>query len=286
VFCAPLSNFGSEEQKKKYLQPSASGQWVGGFALTEPGAGSDAAGIQTRAVKKEGGYLLNGVKSWVTNGFVGRAFVVMAVTDPEAGSRRLSTFILDPSLDGFQFGKVEEKMGLKSSYTTEIILEDCYVPDENLLGEEGDGLKIALGTLDGARVGVAAQSVGMAQGAYDEALKYSRERESFGRPLSSHQAIQSMLADGATEIEAGNLLMLRAALKKDQGQRFTREASMAKLFCSEMATRVTSMALQVFGAYGYSREYPVERFFRDARVTTIYEGTSEIQRMVIARNLS
>ncbi len=285
VFCGPLINFGSEEQKRKYLEPSAAGNYIGGFALTEPGTGSDASALQAKAEKTDGGYTCNGVKSWVTNGLVGQAFVVLLVTAPESGSKRLSAFILDPSMKGFRFGKAEEKMGLKSSMTTEIILEDCFVPQENLLGEEGMGLKIALSTLDGARIGVAAQCIGMARGAFEEALAYSRERETFGRQLAQHQAVQFMLADAATEIEAGNLLMLRAALRKDRGEKHGKEASMAKLFCSEMANRVTSNALQIFGAYGYSREYPVERFFRDARVTTIYEGTSEIQRIVISRAL-
>lgn len=285
VYCGPLINFGSEEQKRKYLEPSASGKFIGGFALTEPGTGSDASSLQAKAEKKDGGYLCNGVKSWVTNGLVGQAFVVLLVTEPDAGSRRLSAFLLEPSMEGFRFGKAEKKMGLKSSMTTEIILEDCFVPEANLLGEEGDGLKVALSTLDGARIGVAAQCIGMAQGALREALTYSKERETFGKPLAKHQAIQFMLADAATEIDAGNLLMLRAALKKDRGESHGKEASMAKLFCSEMANRVTSNALQIFGAYGYSCEYPVERFFRDARVTTIYEGTSEIQRIVISRAL-
>jgi alkylation response protein AidB-like acyl-CoA dehydrogenase len=285
VFCGPLINFGTDEQKQKYLAPSAAGAYIGGFALTEPGTGSDASALQCKAEKVDGGYRCNGVKSWVTNGEVGKAFVVMMVTDPEAGSKRLSAFILTPDMEGFRFGKVEEKMGLKSSMTTEIILEDCFVPEANLLAGEGMGLRIALSTLDGARIGVAAQCIGMAQGAFKEAVAYSKERETFGRLLSQHQAIQFMLADSATEIEAGNLLMLRAARLKDQGKGHGKEASMAKLFCSEMANRVTSDALQIFGAYGYSREYPVERFFRDARVTTIYEGTSEIQRIVIARAL-
>jgi alkylation response protein AidB-like acyl-CoA dehydrogenase len=285
VYCGPLINFGTEEQKRKYLEPSAAGNFVGGFALTEPGTGSDASALQAKAEKSEGGYLCNGVKSWVTNGLVGKAFVVLLVTAPDSGSKRLSAFILDPSMKGFRFGKAEEKMGLKSSMTTEIILEDCFVPEENLLGAEGDGLKIALSTLDGARIGVAAQCIGMAQGAFREALAYSQERKTFGRRLAQHQAVQFMLADAATEIEAGNLLMFRAALRKDRGKNHGKEASMAKLFCSEMANRVTSNALQIFGAYGYSREYPVERFFRDARVTTIYEGTSEIQRIVISRAL-
>lgn len=285
VYCGPLINFANEEQKRKYLEPSAAGRWIGGFALTEPGTGSDASALQAKAEKTDGGWICNGVKSWVTNGEVGKAFVVMLVTDPDGGSRRLSTFILDPSMEGFRFGKVEEKMGLKSSMTTEIVLEDCFVPDGNLLGERGMGLKIALSTLDGARIGVAAQCIGMAQGAFHAALAYAQERETFGKPLAKHQAVQFMLADAATEIEAGNLLMLRAARLKDNGRPHGKEASMAKLYCSEMANRVTSNALQIFGAYGYSREYPVERFFRDSRVTTIYEGTSEIQRIVISRAL-
>ena len=285
VYCGPLINYGSEELKRKFLEPSAAGQFIGGFALTEPGTGSDASALQAKAEKTDGGYICNGVKSWVTNGQVGKAFVVLLVTSPDVGSNRLSAFILDPSMEGLRFGKAEEKMGLKASCTTEIILEDCFVPEANLLGEEGMGLAIALSTLDGARIGVAAQCIGMAQGAFREALAYSQERETFGRKLAQHQAIQFLLADAATEIEASNLLMLRAALLKDQGKSHGKEASMAKLFSSEMANRVTSNALQIFGAYGYSREYPVERFFRDARVTTIYEGTSEIQRIVISRAL-
>ncbi|MEW5807462.1 MAG: acyl-CoA dehydrogenase family protein [Acidobacteriota bacterium] len=281
----PIYRFGTEEQKERYLRPLASGKMIGGFALTEPGAGSDAANVRCRAEKQGEQYILNGTKAWVTNAIVGEIFVVLASMDP---SRReaISAFIVERNFKGFSFGKVEDKMGLRCSKTADIVLEDCKVPAENLLGKEGDGLRIALHSLDGSRISVGAQAVGIAQAALDEANFYARQREAFGRPIAELQAIQFMLADMATRIEAARLLVMHASMLREANvQSFTKEASMAKLFASETACHVASMALQIHGAYGYSKEYSVERYFRDARVTTIYEGTSEIQRLIIARRL-
>ena len=286
VACFPIYKFGSEEQKKKYLPPCARGEWLGAFCLTEPQAGSDAAAIQTRAVRRGDCYLLNGTKSWVTNGGVARIYLVMALTEPGAGSRGISTFVVEDSFPGFRVARFEDKMGLRSSKTAEVVFEDCAVPAANLLGREGQGLKIALASLDAGRVGIAAQSVGIAQGALDEAVRYSKERVAFGKPIKEFQAIQWMLADMATEIEAARALTLRAAFLRDQDvERLGAISSGAKLYASEMANRVVARAVQIHGSAGYSRESDVERMYRDARVTTIYEGTSEIQRLVIAREL-
>jgi alkylation response protein AidB-like acyl-CoA dehydrogenase len=286
VCCGPIHAFGTEEQKARYLVPCARGEFLGGFALTEPGAGSDAAALRTRARRRgDGSWVLDGTKAWITNAGVGKLFVVIAVTDPAAGTKGMSAFLVEDAFPGFRVGKEEDKLGLRSSKTAQVILEECVVPGGNLLGGEGEGLKVALATLDGARVGIAAQAVGIAQGAYEEARAYARTREAFGKPIAEHQAIAFMLADMAVEIDAARLLTHRAAWLRDRGRPFKREASMAKLYASEMSNRVTYQALQVFGGYGYSKDYPVERFFRDARVTTIYEGTSEIQRFVIAREI-
>jgi len=283
----PIVKFGSASQKRRFLPPMAAGRVLGGFALSEPSAGSDAAGIRTRAVRKGDRYLLNGSKSWITNVHEGGLFVLMAVTDPAGGSRGISAFLVEASTRGFSFGKDEDKLGLRASLTGEIVLADCEVPAENLLGEEGMGLRIALATLDAGRIGIAAQAIGIARAAFDAALSHARKREAFGGPLTKLQAIQNKIADMAVQIDAARLLTHRAAWLAESGARsFTREASEAKLYATEMGNRVCYEALQIHGGYGYSREYAVERYVRDVRVTTLYEGTSEIQRMVIARRLT
>ncbi|MBN1483644.1 MAG: acyl-CoA dehydrogenase [Chloroflexia bacterium] len=281
----PIVYFGSEEQKRRCLPHMASGEWLGAFALTEAGAGSDAASISTTAVREGDEYVLNGVKSWITTGDEARILIVFATVDRSKGHKGITAFIVDSQRPGFRVGKHEEKMGMRASHTTEVILEDYRAPLSDLLGEEGQGFKIALGTLDASRIGIAAQAVGIAQAALDTALRYAQERCQFGQPIAQFQAIQWMLADMATRVEAARLLTWQAALKQDRGERCTKEASMAKLFASEVSTWVCDRALQIHGGYGYSREYPVERYYRDARVTRIYEGTSEIQRLVIATQL-
>ena len=286
VCCWPILAFGTEDQKARYLVRCAKGEWLGGFALTEPGAGSDASALKTRAVREPGGsWVLNGTKAWITNAGIGKVFVTIAVTDPEPGAKGTTAFLVEDSFPGFRVSKEEDKLGLRSSKTCEIVLEDCRVPPENVLGEIGSGVKIALATLDGARIGIAAQSIGIATAAYEASLAYAKTRVTFGKPIAEHQAIAFKLADMATQIEAARLLTYRAALLKDGGQPFKKEASMAKVYASEMCNRVCYEAIQIHGGYGYSKDYPVERFYRDARVTTIYEGTSEIQRFVIGREL-
>jgi alkylation response protein AidB-like acyl-CoA dehydrogenase len=283
---APLLAFGNDAQKKKYLRRMASGEILGSFCLTEPQAGSDAAGIQARATGDDaGGYKLNGTKTWVSNGSVAGIFLIFAKTDPNAGSKGLSAFLVEPNFKGFRIGRHEEKMGQHSSPSVEVILNDCEVPAENRLGEEGQGLKIALGALDGGRIGIAAQAVGLAQGALDESIKYAKQRRAFGKTISEFQAIQWMIADMQTEIAAARALVQYAAWLKDSGGRLGAAASKAKLYASEMVNRVVAKAVQIHGSVGYSRETDVERMYRDARVTTIYEGTSEVQRMIIARDL-
>lgn len=281
----PIVHFGTEEQKQRYLPRMATGEWLAGFALTEPGAGSDAASVSTTAARDGDAYVLNGTKSWITTGDEARILVLFATLDRSQGYRAITAFIVDTERQGLRVGKHEEKMGMRASHTTEIILEDYRAPLSDRLGEEGQGFKIALSTLDASRIGIAAQSVGIAQAAFDAALRYAQEREQFGQPIAQFQAIQWMLVDMATRIDAARLLTLRAALKEDAGERCTKEASMAKLFASEVATWVCDQAIQIHGGYGYSREYPVERYYRDARVTRIYEGTSEVQRLVIANQL-
>ncbi|RMG58673.1 MAG: acyl-CoA dehydrogenase [Deltaproteobacteria bacterium] len=276
--------FGNEEQRRKYLPPLVSGDLgPGAFALTEPGAGSDARGIRTTAVKNGNRYVLNGTKVFITNAGYSKLVVVMAVTKKDP--KEISSFIVEPSFPGFRVGKKEEKMGIRGSNTVELVFEDMEVPAENLLSKEGDGFKIAMTALDGGRIGIGCQAVGIATAALEAAVQYAKERQQFGQPIANFQAIQWMLADSAVEIEAARLLTLRAAYLKEKGVRFTKEASMAKLFASEMAYRVCHRAVQIHGGYGYVSEYPVERHLRDVKVTTIYEGTSEIQRLVIARNL-
>jgi len=283
---APLLAFGSDAQKKKYLRRLATGEILGSFCLTEPQAGSDAAGIQARATGNDaGGYKLNGTKTWVSNGSVAGIFLIFVKTDPDAGGKGVSAFLVEPGFKGFRVGRHEEKMGQHASPSVEIILNDCEVPAENRLGEEGQGLKIALGTLDGGRIGIAAQAVGLAQGALDESIKYAKQRRAFGKTISDFQAIQWMIADMQTEIEAARALVLYAAWLKDSGGRMGAAASKAKLYASEMVNRVVAKAVQIHGSVGYSRETDVERMYRDARVITIYEGTSEVQRMIIARDL-
>ena len=286
VVCVPLWKHGTEAQKKKYLRRLASGEWLGAFCLTEPQAGSDAAAIATRAERQGDTYILNGTKSWVSNGGKAGLYLVFAKTDPDAGAKGVSAFLVEPWFAGFRVSRYEDKMGLRTSRSAEIVFENCEAPAENRLGEEGQGLKIALEALDGGRVGIAAQAVGIAQGALEASVKYAKQRRAFGKTISEFQAIQWMIADMQTEIEAARGLMYYAAWMRDQGAgRMGAYASRAKLYASEMVNRVVYKAVQVHGSVGYSRETDVERMYRDARVISIYEGTSEIQRMIIARDL-
>src|SRR5713101_7345905 len=282
LFCDPIHRFGTEVQKKKFLLPFARGEKIGCYALTEPQAGSNAAALQTKALKRGGKYILNGTKAWITNGGVADAAIVYVNTDPAKGEKGITAVVVEKGTRGFKVGKEEKKLGINATACSELVFTDCEVPEENRIGNEGEGYKVALSTLDGGRIGIASQATGIAQGAFEAALKWSQERMAFGHPISQFQAIQFMLADMATEIDAARLLVRKAAWKQDTGGRFSLEASTAKLFASEMATRVTHKAIQIHGGYGYSREYPVERMYRDARITEIYEGTSEIQRLVIA----
>jgi len=280
----PLALFGNEEQKRKYLVPLAQGK-LGAFGLTEPGAGSDAAAAKTTAVRDGDWWVLNGSKIFITNGGLADVLIIVAVTDKSKGTRGISAFIVEKGTPGFTPGREEEKMGLRGSLTSQLFLENCRVPAANLLGNEGDGFKYALATLDSGRIGIGAMSVGLAQAALEASLRYAKERVQFGQPIANFQAIQWMLADMGTQIEAARLLVYRAAALKDKGQRFTKEAAMAKLFASEMAERACHKAIQIHGGYGYVREYAVERFYRDVRLCEIGEGTSEVQRLVIARQL-
>lgn len=281
----PIYHFGNEEQKRKYIPKLASGEWIGALGLTEPGAGSDAGGIKTRAVLDGNEWVINGEKCFITNGSIADVVVLTAVTDPEKGTRGISSFIVEKGTPGFRPGRDEEKMGLKGSVTSELSFEDCRIPKENILGTPGEGFKQALVTLDGGRISIGAMALGLAQGAFERALAYSKERQQFGQPICNFQGVQWMLADMATEIEAARLMIYQAAWLKDQGVRFTKEAAMAKLYASEAAERACFKALQIHGGYGYTREYEVERMYRDQRLCTIGEGTSEIQRLVIARQL-
>ena len=280
-----LEKFGTEEQKRRYLVPLAKGEKIGAFALTEPEAGSDAAAQRTSAVRDGNHYVINGTKHFITNGGFADVVILFAMTDKSKGHRGISAFLVEKGTPGFLVGKEENKMGIRGTNTSELIFQDCRVPVENRLGDEGMGFKIAMVALDAGRIGIGAQAVGIAQAAYEAALKYAKERQQFGQPIAHFQAIQWMLADMATRIEAARLLTLKAALKKDAGERFTKEAAMAKLFASETASWVTDLAIQIHGGYGYMKEYPVERYYRDARITRIYEGTSEIQRLVIASRI-
>jgi butyryl-CoA dehydrogenase len=283
--CGPINKFGSEEQKKKYLVPLAQGSKLGAFGLTEPSAGSDAGGMLSTAELQGDHYILNGSKIFISNAGTADTYVVFAFTDKSKKTKGISAFILEKGMPGFSFGKLEKKLGIRSSATGELIFENCLVPKENLLGKEGDGFKIAMSTLDAGRIGVAAQALGIAQGALDEAIKYSKSREQFGQPISNFQAISFMMADMGTRIEAARLMTYRAAFLVDQNQPFGKEAAMAKLYASDIAMDVTTDVVQIFGGYGFTREYPVERFMRDAKITQIYEGTNQIHRMVIARYL-
>lgn len=283
--CDPIVKFGTEEQKKKWLPGLASGKKIGCFCLTEPDAGSDAAAVKGTARLDGDEYIINARKQFITNAAGADLSLVFVMTDKEKGYKGISGFLVPTDAPGFSRGKKEKKMGIHASVTMEMNYEDCRIPKENLLGEEGDGFKIALWALDAGRIGVAAQAVGIAQGALNEAVTYSKERIQFGKPISSFQAIQWMIADMATEIDAARFLVYRAAYVKDKGGRFSKEAAMAKLKASDVAVNVSRDAVQIFGGYGYMREYPVERYYRDAKITEIYEGTSEIQRMVISRAL-
>ena len=285
LYCDPIYRFGIEEQKTKFLAPFARGEKIGCFALTEPQAGSNAAALSTKAVLKGDRYILSGAKAWITNGGVADAAIVFVNTHPEKGEKGISALLVEKGTPGFSAGKEEKKLGIHATACAELSFTECEVSVANRLGQEGEGYKIALSTLDGGRIGIAAQAVGIAQGAFEAALSYAQQRQAFGHPISEFQAIQFMLADMATEIGAARLLVRRAAWKQDAGARFTMEASIAKLFTSEMATRVAHKAIQIHGGYGYSHEYPLERAYRDARITEIYEGTSEIQRLVIAASL-
>ena len=282
LFCDPLHRFGTEEQKKKFLLPFARGEKIGCYALTEPQAGSNAAALQTRAVKRRDKYLIDGTKAWITNGGVADAAIVYTNTAPDRGEKGITAILVEKGTPGFKVGKEEKKLGINATACSELVFTECEVPETNRIGKEGEGYKVALSTLDGGRIGIAAQATGIAQGAFEAALRYAQERMAFGHPIAQFQAIQFMLADMATELDAARLLVRKAAWKQDHSARFSLEASTAKLFASEMATRVTHKAMQIHGGYGYSREYPVERAYRDARITEIYEGTSEIQRLVIA----
>ncbi|MBA7470232.1 MAG: acyl-CoA dehydrogenase [Dehalococcoidia bacterium] len=281
----PIFMHGDEEQKKRFVPPVASGQVLGAFALTEAGAGSDPAAMETTATRKDKGYVLNGSKIFITNGAEAGIILVFASTDKSLRHKGISAFILEKDTPGFSVGKHENKMGIRGSSTVELAFEDCFVPEENRLGNEGDGFRIAINTIDASRVVVAAQALGIAQGAFDHALAYAKERQQFGQPIISFQAIQWMLADMATQIDASRLLIYRAAYLQDNGQPFIKEASMAKVFAAETSSFVANKAVQIFGGYGYIKEYPVERYLRDAKITEIYEGTSEMQRMTIARQL-
>ena len=278
----PIMKYGTDEQKKKYLPILAKGDEIGAFAGTEPNAGSDLGAMQTSAVLKGDKYIINGDKTFITSGSEAGIIIVFAVTDKSAGPKGISAFIVENKFKGYKVGSIFEKLGINASKTSEMIFENMEVPKENLLGKEGDGFKIALSTLDGGRIGIAAQAVGIAQAALDESIDYSKQRQQFGRPLAKFQAIHWMIADMATEIDAARLLTYRAAFLKDQGVRFSKQASMAKLFAAETAMKAAEKAVQIHGGYGYCKDYPVERFFRDAKIIGIYEGTSEVQRLKIA----
>ena len=283
--CDPILRNGTEEQKQKYLRMLTQGRKVGAFALTEPNAGSDASKGTTTAVLEGDHYVLNGSKIFITNAGYANVFIVFAMTDPKAGNHGISAFIVERDFPGFSIGKHEKKMGIRGSSTCELIMEDCIVPKENLLGKEGKGFKIAMKTLDGGRIGIAAQALGLGEGAVEEAIAYTKERVQFGKRLSQFQNTQFQLADMHTRMQAAQFLVYSAAVKKQNGEPYSMDAAMAKLFAAEAASDVTRRAVQLFGGYGYTREYPVERMMRDAKITEIYEGTSEVQRMVISSHL-
>jgi butyryl-CoA dehydrogenase len=282
LYADPIHRYGTPEQKKKFLEPYARGEKIGCYALTEPQAGSNAAALQTKATLHGDKYTLNGTKAWITNGGAADAAIVYVNTHPEKGEKGITALVVEKGTPGFKTGKEEKKLGISATACCELIFTDCEVPVANRIGNEGEGYKVALSTLDGGRIGIAAQATGIAQGSFEAAQKYAKERLAFGHPIAQFQAIQFMLADMATELDAARLLVRKAAWKQDTGARFSMDAAIAKLFASEMATRVTHKAIQIHGGNGYSREYPVERNYRDARITEIYEGTSEIQRLVIS----
>ena len=280
-----IYQFGSEEQKQKYLVPLAQGESFGAWGLTEAGAGSDSAGTRTNAIRSNGGWLVNGSKNFITHAITCNTLVAVAVTDREKGNRGISAFVFDKSMEGFRSDKKENKLGMRASETASVVFEDCYVPEENLLGNEGEGFLQCMQILDGGRISIAALSVGIAQGAFEAAVRYSKERQQFGKPISEFQAIQFKLADMATQIEAARLLTMQAALMKDAGKKLTKQSAMAKLYASEVAVRVAEESIQIHGGYGYTKDYPAEKYWRDAKLCTIGEGTSEIQRIVIAKQL-
>ena len=285
IVCESLLKFGTEEQKKKYLVPLASGKMIGAFALTEPDAGSDPVSQQAVAVKDKGEWVLNGTKRFITSGINSKVVLVTVKTDESKGHKGISCFIVPKGTPGLIVGHVEDKMGLRASDTTDLIFENCRVPEKRMLGKEGEGFKIAMSGLDSGRIGIAAQSYGVAMAAFDAAIKYIKTRKQFGVTVSKHQAIRFQIADMATQIEAAKQLILSAASMKDRGKPYSREASIAKLFASEMVNEITARAIQLHGGYGYTKDYEVERYYRDARVFTIYEGTSEIQRIVISNHV-
>jgi len=280
-----IFSYGSEEQRKKFLTPLASGTHLGAWGLTEPSAGSDASGTKSTAVRTDGGWIVNGSKNFITHAIHADTCVAMAVTDRSNRSKGISAFIFEKGMNGFSPSKKENKLGLRASETASVVFEDCFVPDGNLLGEEGQGFVNAMEILDGGRISIAALGVGIAQGAYESAVRYSQERQQFGKPISEFQAIQFKLANMATQIDAARLLMYRAAWMKDQGKKTTKESSMAKLFSSEISVEVCEEAIQIHGGYGYTKDYPAEKYWRDSKLCTIGEGTSEIQRIIIAREV-
>ncbi|PPA69653.1 acyl-CoA dehydrogenase [Jeotgalibacillus proteolyticus] len=279
----PIFKFGTEEQKRHYLSALAQGEMLGAYGLSEPGAGSDVSSMKTRAVKDGEDYILNGSKVWITNGGVADLYIIFAITDPSQGTRGMSAFIVEAGFEGFSVGKKEKKLGIRSSPTTELIFDNVRIPGANLLGKEGEGFKIAMMTLDGGRNGIAAQAVGIAQGAMDAAIEYAKGREQFGKTILANQGVSFKIADMATSIEASRLLTYQAAWLESEGLPYGKESAMSKLFAGDTAMKVTVEAVQVFGGYGYTKDYPVERFMRDAKITQIYEGTQEIQRLVIGR---
>ncbi|MGZ3598380.1 MAG: acyl-CoA dehydrogenase family protein [Ktedonobacterales bacterium] len=283
----PILLAGTEEQKSRYIPKLASGEWLASYGLTEPGSGSDAGAMRTRAERRGDTYVLNGLKHFITNAGIAQVNTVFAVTDPSAGTRGISAFVVEADRPGFRLGKVENKMGIRGSQTGELVFEDCEIPAENLLGHEGDGFKIALATLDRTRPGIAAQALGIAQGALDFAVQYAKQRVQFGKPISENQGVQFMLADMDIKVEAARRLIYHVGELMDSGSaRFSRESAIAKTFASDMAMEVTNDAIQVLGGYGYMKEFPVERMMRDAKICQIYEGTNQIQRLVIARSLT
>ncbi|RKG91629.1 acyl-CoA dehydrogenase [Corallococcus sp. CA053C] len=285
LYCDPISKFGTPAQKEQFLKPFASGEKLGCFGLTEPEAGSDAAAQKTVAVKRGDEYIINGSKNWITNGPKADAIVLITMTNREAGNKGITAFLVPTNTPGFTRAEPDKKMGISAAWSCSMFFEDMRVPEKYRLGKEGEGFKVAMSTLDGGRIGIASQALGIARAAFEEAVRYSGERKTFGKPIRDHQAIQFMIADMAMEIDAARLLVWRAALMKDQGVRHSPESAMAKLYASEMASRVANKALQIHGGMGYSKEMDAERHVRDARITEIYEGTSEIQRIVISANL-